>query len=92
MLLQERCTFVRGLGKGGCATVDLHHLQLAVKKPLNEEEARNLRREALVLAALDHPNIPQPDCWVKPRNGGHLGLGMPYAALGTLEDLLWCDH
>ena len=89
-LPQTDCTLVGRLGSGGCATVDLYEVKLAVKKPRTEEDALRLRKEALGMAGLNHPNIAKPVCWIRPADGGPLALAMPYLSAGTLDSVLWC--
>ena len=90
MLLQADCRRVRKLGSGGCATVDLYEVRLAVKKPSNEVEAEYLREEAMAMAGMNHPGIAKAACWIQPEDGGPRWLAMPYMAYGSLDGMLWC--
>lgn len=65
-ILRERYRIEGQLGKGGMGTVFLAHdltlnIQVAVKENLNinPESNRQFRREAHLLAALRHPNLPR---------------------------------
>ena len=90
VLLQADCPFVGPLGAGACATVDLHELRIAVKKPATEQQAWCLEQEVAAMAATDHPAIPNVHCWIEPEHGGPRCLGMQYISGSTLDSWLWC--
>lgn len=89
-LLQADCKFLRQLGEGATATVDLFSVELAVKRPKTKEEAERLEEEGSTMASLHHPGLPAPVCWIEPADGSPRGLAMPLIRGGTLHSRIWC--
>ncbi|HHY56108.1 MAG TPA: serine/threonine protein kinase [Chloroflexi bacterium] len=94
-LHQHRYRIRRQLGKGGMGTVylaedlNLAGRLVAIKENLNndEEAQRQFRREAVLLAHLRHPNLPQViDYFLEP--GGRQYLVMEYVPGENLHEIM----
>ncbi|CAL8460751.1 g282 [Coccomyxa elongata] len=86
------CPFVDHLGAGACASVNRHRMEFAVKRPKSAAEAEWLRKEAEIMACLQHPNIVRPLGWVRPQDDSHWGLAMPYENGGNLKNFIRKIH
>ncbi|KAK9901999.1 hypothetical protein WJX75_000730 [Coccomyxa subellipsoidea] len=89
VIKEADCKFLRQLGEGATATVDLFSVELAVKRPKTKEEAERLEEEASTMASLHHPGLPAPVCWIEPADGRPCGLAMPLIRSGTLHSRIW---
>ncbi|RLC64685.1 MAG: hypothetical protein DRI48_07460 [Chloroflexi bacterium] len=101
ILLQGRYHIVEALGGGGMGQVYLAHDTRLADKPCavkelapdphatpeeQEQAARQFRREAAILAHLDHPNLPNVYDYFE--EGGNFYLVMDYVEGETLADRL----
>ena len=92
-LLRDRYRIIRSLGKGGMGAVYLAYdtsleIEVAVKYNQNpgEEATSQFLREARILAALRHPNLPRViDYFVQ---GQDQYLVMDFVPGETLDDIL----
>ena len=83
---QEGCPIVNNLGCGGCGTVDLHTMLVAVKKPNTAADVRRLEAEHLIMATMDHVSIPRSIAAWQPSDGGGKGIVMRYISGGSLHE------
>lgn len=88
-LLQADCPLVKHLGSGACGSVDLHQMQMAVKKASTPRDQQVLNKESVALLSMNHPSIPKLLCFVA-RSDGSFGIGMNFISGGSLEEAIWC--
>ncbi|EIE21199.1 kinase-like protein [Coccomyxa subellipsoidea C-169] len=82
------CPLVKHLGSGACGSVDLHQMQMAVKKASTPRDQQVLNKESVALLSMNHPSIPKLLCFVA-RSDGSFGLAMNFISGGSLEEAIW---